>query len=252
VAENSPIDLSNVRFERKHPQEFEDFFAEIIDLRLEHYKSVFLERSPEELRHFVGRLTLEKWNDPNAGVGTTARSGQRRFNPQTTVAFDTETEEILGYSYAAENVSSKWETRLNKLHVPQKIAAPVGAFEREWKVSHDEQYVWMSEAVLGANQAKLIYPLMVSTLDFYDQQLHGSWFPWDKEKLLKMNLGRVGYKPLKGAAPSVVDGEANFGSGAEDTSEELWVVPHIDQIPKLVEHLIGREVVAQLRDSLAA
>lgn len=251
MAQPTQIDVSDLQFRRNHPEAFEDRFDEIQALRLEFYAEVFKKRrSIEEIKHFVGRLTRESWSEPNGGVGTTARSAQRRMNPQAVVAFDAETDAIKGLMYTAENVSSKYEPKLNKLHAPEKLAAWVGNKERQRKVEHNLQYVWTSEYAHSLSRADIAPVLAVLALETYDPMLRGSWWLWTEEQQLRDNIRGWGYS-WNGAPPQTIEGENGFGVGSQPAVEQLWIVPSIGvALHRLEQSSAVEEAVVHARTTL--
>ena len=115
-------DIGGLRFERLAPAELEGRFDEIQSLRQRFYERVYEgKRSQHEIDRFVGRLTLEKWSKPNTAVGNTAIEAQKRTGAKLLAAFDEKTNEIEGFVYLAENVSSKAERVMAKAHIPRVI-----------------------------------------------------------------------------------------------------------------------------------
>lgn len=232
------FDTSKLRFARTHPAELADRFPEIQALRQNFYRREFASRPEEQVNHYVGRLTVAKWSNPNSAVGNTAVTGQRRNNPQVVAAFDIQTDELVGFTYAAENVSSKYERWLSR-HVPSVIAGAVGAFERAQKLRQNRYYVWGSEYVHNNEHPGLVPILGALMVEGFDTSLPGTWYPWDEQADLKETLTSWGYVWDKGE-PSIED----FGPDSESTKQERWFVPRlaiaemaIHEMPGIVEAL---------------
>jgi hypothetical protein len=118
VTENASLDISHIRFERNHPEAFVELLPEIQDLRQEYYEwglqpdssldvavnPIDTAEPPEteplpgrttaEVVQYLARLTTDVWCDPDIS----ARDGLNRFDPQVTVAFDRDTEQVMAYS----------------------------------------------------------------------------------------------------------------------------------------------------------
>ena|SRR3990167_7591484 len=225
----SNFEIEGLRFERDFPDAFVDRFDEIQDLRRNYYQNVF-QRSPEEVEHFVNHLTPENWSDPNNSIGTTARSGQSRGFPIVSAAFNAHTNSLVGYMYAARNVSSKLEPVLNRLHVPLKISEHVGDLERNKKIRFKRDYVWGSEYVHTDKIKGLVPILGALTLGTYRRsELRTTWYPWDEETELKSRLTEWGYKWDQGK-PTPIEGENGFGIGSKPTKQERWVAPSVHTV----------------------
>ena len=214
-------DIDGLRFERATPYDLGTYFDEIQDLRSRFYEKVFRQRSPEEVAHFVGRLTYATWLEPNGSVGKTAKEGQRRAQASVLAAFDDKTNDIVGYMYSAENVSSKVENSMAKMHMPKVLRTPVGNFERSFKLNRGNYYVWASEYVHDPERTGLSPILGSLSLEGYDPNLFGTWYPWKEESVLRRHLTDWGYR-WDGGRPDDVNG---FGANARPAQQERWVVP---------------------------
>jgi hypothetical protein len=247
------FEISGLRFWQGPPSALASRFMEVQELRSEFYEAQFLwnGRSKEEIRHYVGRLTSKDWIDPNAAVGRAARGAQRRFNSKVTAAFDERTNRLDGFMYAAENVSSRIEAGLNKLHVPAEIAVRFGDKERSKKLEAGSQYVWGSEYVTRESRAGLSTVLCALTLEAYDQSLRGSWYPWGEEILLKQSLNLWDYEP-DGGDPQLIEGEKGFGPGSRPTHQERWVLlPNIKKVADRVNRIpLGSAALFLARDTM--
>ena len=243
-------DTTAPHFKRMRPHELAGRFNEIQALRDRFYTRVFGERPPDEITHFVNRLTLAKWSDPGAAVGNTARHGQARTNPLVVAAFDDHSDEIVGFAYAAENVSSRLEPKLTKLHVPSVIAQKVGDKERSKKVQQNKQYVWGSEIVYEADRAPYAPVIGALLLKGFDADLQGTWYPWKEEVELKQLLEQWGYVSSQDD-PELVYGNRGFGFGTKSAYQERWVIPRIGDAVAAIQAQPGMEaIIAQSQDEL--
>lgn len=240
---SSPLeksDINNLRFERTHPAKLADRFAEIQALRRRFYQREFATRPDEQVDHYVGRLTVAKWSDPNTAVGNTAITGQRRNNPQVVAAFDTETDRLAGFMYAAENVSSKYERRLSG-RVPNVVASAVGTLERAQKLRQDRYYVWSSEYVHDNDHPGLIPVLGALMVEGFDTSRPGTWYPWDEQTALKETLTSWGYAWDEGDPSS-----ADFGLNSSPTKQERWVVPQLAIAEMAIREMPGMTEALEL------
>ncbi|OGL29374.1 hypothetical protein A3D14_00020 [Candidatus Saccharibacteria bacterium RIFCSPHIGHO2_02_FULL_47_12] len=227
-------DIGGLRFERLAPAELEGRFDEIQSLRQRFYERVYEgKRSQHEIDRFVGRLTLEKWSKPNTAVGNTAIEAQKRTGAKLLAAFDEKTNEIEGFVYLAENVSSKAERVMAKAHIPRVIRKPIGGIERAFKQDIDRFYVWGSEYVHNPERTGLPPILGALGLEGFDPNLTGTWYPWHEEADLKRHLTSWGYV-WDGGKPEEIKG---FGSGYRGAMQERWTAPlgyaigRIEQLP---------------------
>lgn len=221
------LDFSNLdgfRFETLQPRDIAHRFDEIQDLRLDHYEKVFEgRRSDAEIAHFVGRQTLSTWTKPDSAVGRTAAIGQSRPGAAVTVAFSDRSNDIWGYMYAAENVSSAKERLLTKLHAPKDFREKVGERERARHMKEGKVWVWGNEYVHDPRVPELAPVLAAICLSQFGQALKGTWYPWGEELDLHDNLRQWGYV-RDGSKPQPQKGNAGFGIGSNPPYQTRMVL----------------------------
>ncbi len=241
------FEVDGLRFINVPPADLAERFPEIQDFRLSNY-SRLIDRPPEQIEHFVGRLTVEFWSDPNLAVGKVARSAQRRFNPRVVMALDDQTDEIAGYTYMAGNVSSKIEKLLRKLHTPDKIATYSGNRERKFKMERSMFYAWGNEYVTDG-RAGLPTVLAAINIGNYPEFIRGTWFPWDEEEELKGNLNVWGYR--REGEPEDLEGDKGFGEGSDPTHQEIWKSRTLATVRENILAIAGaRTAIDQAKRSL--
>jgi hypothetical protein len=239
------VSAEGLRFVRVHPYAIANRFTDIQDLRRQHYGEVFTHRSPQEVDHFVGRLSVASWSNPNAGIGVTARHGQRRSDPRVVAAFDERSGDLKGFMYAALNVSSRLEPFMS-------ITADIGERERARKIENGRFYLWSNEYVHDPDYAHVVPVLAALSLEAYDKELGGKWYPWIEEAVLRNNLRTWGYCP-NGLRPEQLQGEQGFGAGSIAAEQEPWTVESIDYACNRILKLPGAaQAVEEAHQSLAA
>lgn len=113
--------MTNIRFASKHPKEFSQRqFAEIGTMRHEYYSNLFPNLSDGEVGEVSGVANVRKtWDNPNHSE--LRRS--RRANPNVVVAYDDDSDRLLGFLYSASDASSSRSgilgtaEQLAKLHI---------------------------------------------------------------------------------------------------------------------------------------
>lgn len=242
MAETVNFDIGNLRFWRGHPALLPATFPEIQELRTKHYTREFgrAGRSEAEIAHYIGRLTNESFNSPQKAVGKTARSGQVRLSAVATAAFDEGNGELRALMHGARNVSSKYEPKLNELHVPKLITSRIGNYERARKLDGKQEYVWGSECVYDEDRSGLTETLFALQLEAYDPSLRGTFYPWTEEDRLRLDLTGLGYR-WDGNKPRPLLGDKGFGEGSKPTYRSRWVVPSIEQVISCIGNISGAE-----------
>ena len=223
MAEAINLEDTDISFWRAHPRDLSGRFTKIQDLRCQYYKEVFRphRRSDTEVEHFVGKLTLNGWNEPNN------KKGQLRVNPQVVAALDGH-KNVVAFHYTAENVSSALPGVLGKAELAAKLRIPT------------KRYVWSSESVHDGDHAELVSVLAALSFEGYNPDQPGTWYPWTEEIDLKVQLQKWDYQPIDN--PTILEDDEGFGVGSRITKQRWWVAGRIGDV---IDSIYGQPGMAE-------
>lgn len=168
----SPAELSKERW------------PEIQTLRFLYYLTCMGGRSDDEVQGFVNQTTKQTWDDPNTAAGSRlTRAGQEFAHPRVVAAFSRDNDELLGYVYAADNVSSAQppKSRRAKLERGAKMHLPVLG----------KRYRAIRETV-GPDSAPLTLPVMTAAAVVDAGMGPVTAYPLNTERTQQILLGAGG------------------------------------------------------------
>ncbi|HUD10102.1 MAG TPA: hypothetical protein VMR28_00320 [Candidatus Saccharimonadales bacterium] len=223
MAEAADINVEGLRFWLTEPTAIAArFTGEIQPLRADFYAEE-LDRTPEEVEYFVGRLTVSSWSRPD----TVARHGTLRVNPRVAVAVNQDTSRIVALVHGYDEVSSTLPGVLGEAERTAKLKLPVQPF-----LSKD--YLAFSEYIHDKENGYVIPVLVALMLEGVKAGRTASWRPYVEEKALRNHLGRWSMQPNRYSAdhPNLhlrgeieIEEKATFGPDARLAEEETWTAP---------------------------